>query len=116
MVNEGQRIPADCLVLESADFEVDEEPAKKLRLQRDENGDKINTGNLKLDHVSKKPYEPGYESNVSPFVKADSLTTRGQAKLLVCCTGEKSTRGARNEKLEDDSENTKLQNALKNLG
>jgi magnesium-transporting ATPase (P-type) len=32
MVSDGQRVPADCLVLESADFEVDEEPEKKLRL------------------------------------------------------------------------------------
>ena len=63
MISEGQRIPADFLVIESADFEVDEEPAKKLKLQRDENGEKIITGNLKLDHISKKPFlnEQGQE-------------------------------------------------------
>lgn len=30
MVSEGQRIPADCLVIESADLEVDENPDKTL--------------------------------------------------------------------------------------
>jgi len=108
MLKEGQRVPADCLVIESADFEVDEEPAKKLKLQRDADGNKINNGVLNLDHVQKKPYEPGHESNVSPFVRADSLVTRGEAKLIVCCTGKKSTRGDKSDKFEDDGENTKL--------
>jgi len=43
-----------------------------------------------------------------PFVRADALVTNGNAKLLVCCTGEKSTRGVTQSKLEDDSVNTKL--------
>ena len=52
-----------------------------------------------------------------PFVRCDSLCTGGSAKLLVCCVGDKSTRGPGNaKKLEDDSENTRLQNILKNLG
>ena len=43
-----------------------------------------------------------------PFVRADSLVTNGAAKLLICCTGERSTRGKTSKKLEDDSVNTKL--------
>ena len=49
-------------------------------------------------------------------MKADALVTEGTAKLLICCTGEKSSRGVINKKLEDDSVNTKLQTKLKNLG
>jgi magnesium-transporting ATPase (P-type) len=36
--------------------------------------------------------------------------------LLICCTGERSTRGVLSKKLEDDAVNTKLQQKLKNLG
>jgi Ca2+-transporting ATPase len=68
-----------------------------------------------LDSVSKAPYNSENDSLCDPFIRADALCTSGSAKLLVCCVGEKSTRGILSKKLEDDSINTKLQTKLKNL-
>ena len=41
MVKSGQRVPGDCLVLESSDFQVDENVDDKFRLVKDEEGNAI---------------------------------------------------------------------------
>lgn len=82
-------------------------------------GVKIEKQTLKFEGKRKAPYdaehESSYNDNLSPFIKADSLVTRGQGKLLVCCTGENSTRGVNTASIEDLNESTRLQDKLKNL-
>jgi len=41
LVSEGQRIPADCVVLESSDFTVDEEIENKFRLPENQDGQEV---------------------------------------------------------------------------
>lgn len=113
MVGPGQRVPGDCLVLDASDFKVDENVDEKFRLQKDDSGFHVKS-DVKLDAYPKAPYR-NERSTADPFVRADAMVTGGQATLLVCCTGERSTRGANSKKLEDDSVNTQLQQVLKNL-
>jgi magnesium-transporting ATPase (P-type) len=40
-VGPGQRVPGDCLVLESSDFKVDEDTDGKFRLVKDDEGNPI---------------------------------------------------------------------------
>lgn len=41
MVTAGQRVPGDCLVLESSDFQVDENVDDKFKLKLNEKGEAI---------------------------------------------------------------------------
>jgi len=38
-------------------------------------------------------YNRGNDGLNDPFVRADSLVVSGNGKFIVCCTGNKSTRG-----------------------
>jgi len=114
MVKAGQRVPGDALVLEASDFQVDENVDEKFKLQKDEEGNAKHV-DVQLDFVTKGPYFNESSLN-DPFIRADSLVTNGTGKLLICCTGERSSRGKVARKLEDDSVNTRLQTKLKNLG
>lgn len=113
-VSTGQRIPADCLVLESADFSVDENADTKFKSKVDDEGNTVYE-DVKLEYTAKGPYENENSQN-DPFVRADAIVTNGNAKLLVCCTGERSSRGDQSNDVEDDNVNTNLQTILKNLG
>jgi hypothetical protein len=93
---------------------VDENVNEKFKLQKDEEGNAKQV-DVSLDFVTKGPYLHDQSVN-DPFVRADSLVTNGAAKILICCAGERSTRGVSSKKLEDDSINTPLQTKLKNLG
>jgi hypothetical protein len=55
MLSAGQRVPGDCLVIESSDLTVDENVDDKFKLKRDEKGDVVK-GTVQLDHMSKAPY------------------------------------------------------------
>jgi len=60
MMHEGDRVPADCLVLESADFCVDEEVENKFRVDADEDGNEApKNGNIELDQIPKGPNDDG---------------------------------------------------------
>lgn len=83
-ITEGQKIPADCLVIESVDLEVDEEYASRMRANKEDeeiDGVKVEKQTLKFEGKRKAPYdaehESSYNDNLSPFIKADSLVTRG---------------------------------------
>jgi len=58
MVKEGQRIPADCLVIEAADLEVDEDPEEKLIKKVVKEGDP-KPEFIKLSRTPKAPFELG---------------------------------------------------------
>ena len=51
---------------------------------------------------------------MDPCLLAGSIIKRGQCKAIVCCVGENSSRGIRENKLETDKD-TALQTKLENL-
>lgn len=91
LLETGSRIPADCLVIESVGLEVDEPKDKK---------------------DASEPIKK--DSKVDPFLRSGGIVKSGNAKALVCCVGESSLRGTKDEKLNTD-ESTGLQLKLKNL-
>jgi len=100
LLETGARLPADCLVIESADLEaeethvVDGDESTKVRVSKSAAGADGSAGD--------------------PFLLADSLLTRGQCTAVVCCVGSTSTRGDSQRKLDTDTD-TRLQTKLKNL-
>ena len=81
LLDAGSRVPADCLILECSNLEVRE----------------INEyGELdELDvHKSVESIDEG-----DPFLKSDSIITKGACKAIVCCVGPNSTRGSEEKKL-----------------
>lgn len=93
ILSAGDRVPADCLVLESSSLMVEE------KVPHEEENDKRKT---------KKSV------NGDPFLYADSLVQGGTCKALVMCVGPISTRGAKEEPINTDID-TNLQRKLKNL-
>lgn len=81
----GQRVPADCIVIESADLVIDETPndaTDEVQLKTKAPFRSLNYG----DHR-------GQPETGDPFLRADSMVSRGSCKVVVCCVGEHSTRG-----------------------
>jgi len=73
MIDTGARVPADCLVITSADLEVTEASS--------------NNNDMALEsYRPKQPVGPddGEESRKDPFLYADSLIVRGKCKAVVC--------------------------------
>ena len=108
-MEEGQRVPADCVVIESADLVIDETP-----------NDATDEVNLK----TKAPFRSlNYEDHRGqpeagdPFLRADSMVSRGSCKAVVCCVGENSSRGRDGaDQANELNQDTRLQKKLKNLG
>jgi len=100
LLETGARLPADCLVIESADLEAEE-------IHTSEDGEESTR------KVSKCAAEAEGVA-VDPLLLADSLVTRGQCKAVVCCVGSQSSRGTKQRKLDTDTD-TRLQAKLKNL-
>lgn len=91
LLETGGRVPADCIVLEAADLEVDEPargPNEEARLVKKSRAMENEDGELEGD----------------PFLTAGSLITRGQCKVVVCCVGAQSTRGIKDRKLDTDQD------------
>ena len=92
----GQKIPADCVVIDSFELQVHEDLKNKL----EDESQKVNKGSL--------------EKREDPFLYAGSIITQGSCKAVVCCVGEHSSRGIIDEKLDTESD-TPLQKKLRNL-
>ena len=93
LLSAGDRVPADCLVLESSSLTVEQ------RIQTEE-------------EIDRKPVNKAVHGD--PFLFADSLVQRGTCKALVLCVGPISSRGPREEQINTDID-TNLQRKLKNL-
>lgn len=72
ILNAGDKVPADCIVISSSNLEVEEEGAGTL--QKDEKH--------------------------APFLRADSFILKGSVRAVVVCVGENSTRGAEAKPIE----------------
>lgn len=97
----GDKIPADCLVLESANLTVSE----VTRVDDDD------------EDVSKITYtDLAKNKDHAPFLYADSFVKQGICKALVCCVGEHSSRGIIGIKHDVSDQQTELKDKLGNIG
>lgn len=95
----GDKVPADCLVLESANLAVSE----CTRFDEDE------VTRLSYTDLAKN-------KDQAPFLYADSFIKQGICKALVCCVGEHSTRGVIGIKHDVSDQQTELTQKLSNIG
>ena len=76
LLETGQRVPADCIIINSVDMKVDEEPEDD-----------------KVAHKPKAARDPQGEPGADPFLRSDSLVVRGTCKAVVAAVGANSSRG-----------------------
>ena len=95
-IEQGMKIPADCILLDGIDLSCDESAM---------------TG--EPDQMEKSAVtESNYEFNPDPFLVGKSLVAQGQGTAMVCCVGTNSRSGQAEEKLQTEEEQTPLQQKL----
>ena len=101
LLKQGDSKPADCLLLDGDDVQVDESNI---------------TG--ESAHVKKEPFTGNGNSKAAPcpFLIGDSMLVMGKGTAVVCCVGQNTQTGEVEEKLfEDDTEGTPLQHKLERV-
>ena len=95
-LEQGMRVPADCLLIEGIDVACDESAM---------------TG--EPEHMEKSHVNDGnYESNPDPFLLAKSLIVKGMGTAIVCAVGVNTRTGMAEEKLNTEEDETPLQQKL----
>jgi len=94
----GDKVPADCLVMTSANLIV-QEPVGQVG----------EGGPIAYDKLEKTASE-------DCFLYTDSFVQTGVCKALVCCVGESSSRGAYDTKFDTREQVTELSKKLDNIG
>ena len=93
----GDKVPADCLVVESVNLHVKEA--------------------FKNNEDNSITFQDMYkDKQQDPFMFADSYIKSGTCKALVCCVGENSTRGVHDVALDVGEKQTELMDRLDNIG
>lgn len=92
-LEQGMRIPADCILLEGIDISCDESAMTG-------EPDQMEKSNVTADN---------YEHNPDPFLLGKTLICNGQGIALVCCVGNNSRSGMAEEKLQTEEDQTPLQ-------
>ena len=69
-LKQGDHIPADCLLIESDEFQTDESNI---------------TG--ESEHLKKSPFIENSNPPNDPFLLADSMVVNGKGVAVVCCVG-----------------------------
>lgn len=95
-LEQGMRIPADCILLEGIDISCDEAAMTGEPDQMEKTG--ITNDN--------------YEHNPDPFLLGKTLICNGQGVAMVCCVGNNSRSGMAEEKLQTEEDQTPLQQKL----
>ena len=98
LLEQGARVPADCLLLEGQDITVDESMYNE---------------ELKKAVPKSAATEENYGSDA--FLLSNSLVATGSGKAVVLVVGKDSRRGIHEERLDTESK-TPLQTKLQNLG
>lgn len=98
-IEQGMRIPADCILLEGIDVSTDESAMTGEPDQMEKNG--VTAAN--------------YEHNVDPFLLGKTLVCQGQGTAMVCCVGTNSRSGMAEEKLQTEEDQTPLQQKLESI-
>ena len=83
LLSSGSKVPADCLVINSFDLQV-------------EDGD---ADDDQLEDEQRKEQKGSIEEGGDPFLRAGSIIEKGSCKAVVCCVGVHSTRGIIEPKL-----------------
>ena len=95
-IEQGMKIPADCILLDGIDISCDESAM---------------TG--EPDQMEKSAVtESNYEFNPDPFLLGKTLVAQGQGTAMVCCVGVNSRSGQAEEKLQTEEDQTPLQQKL----
>jgi P-type E1-E2 ATPase len=95
-IEQGMKIPADCILLDGIDISCDESAM---------------TG--EPDQMEKSSVtESNYEFNPDPFLLGKTLVAQGQGTARVCCVGVNSRSGQAEEKLQTEEDQTPLQQKL----
>jgi len=95
-IEQGMKIPADCILLDGIDISCDESAM---------------TG--EPDQMEKSSVtESNYEFNPDPFLLGKTLVAQGQGTAMVCCVGVNSRSGQAEEKLQTEEDQTPLQQKL----
>lgn len=95
----GNRVPTDCILIESTDFATDESPL---------------TG--EPEQVEKSAVtEDNYTSNPNPFLLGKTLIVSGTGTAMICAVGCNSRSGMAEEKLNIEDEETPLQHKLETI-
>ena len=97
----GDKVPADCLVLSSANLHVRE--VKQNVELNDDAPTEFEWTELRKDNTA------------SPFLFADSFVLAGTCKAVVCCVGQNSTRGIEDTVYNTREEDTELTEKLVNI-
>ena len=98
----GDKVPADCLVLSSANLAVNEPQPR----------------NVDEEEAAGEPeYDNGIAKDAQndPFLYADSYISRGICKVLICVVGQNSTRGIKDTKYDTTENVTELSQRLDNI-
>lgn len=96
----GDKIPADCLVVESANLRVKE--AKTWINNEDE--------------TEFEWYECNKNTQENPFLFCDSFVVGGTCKAMIACVGEHTQRGIQDTVFDISQDKTELTNKLDNIG
>lgn len=87
-IEQGMKIPADCIMLEGIDIACDESAM---------------TG--EPDQMEKTSVtDRSYETNPDPFLLGGALVAQGQGVAMVCCVGVNSRSGMAEEKLQTEED------------
>lgn len=98
-LNQGDRVPTDCILIASTDFATDESPL---------------TG--EPEQVEKQNVtEETFESNPNPFLLGKTLIVSGTGRAIICAVGGNSRSGMAEEKLNIEDEETPLQSKLETI-
>lgn len=98
-LNQGDRVPADCLILEEINMVVDESiyyPGNEEAYSRF----KEESRNWLCNEMGNYIVEDNHREHPDPFLLTDSKIMKGQGKAIVCCVGE-NTILAKNRKPGD---------------
>lgn len=113
-VQAGDRVPADCILLEEANVKVDQSMYNPIETEV------AKDVSLKFGEAQQREgqqEEDNHKENPDPFLLAASMVMAGSGKALVCCVGE-NTRLARSTNQEDlviKEQQTSLEEKLEEL-
>jgi Ca2+-transporting ATPase len=80
-IQQGNRIPADCILIEEMNITVDES-------MYDTSTTTQNYVAKEISHVTMDSYNPdNHKDNPDPFLYSDTKVMSGQGKALVCAVG-----------------------------
>jgi Ca2+-transporting ATPase len=113
-LTQGDRVPADCIILDEINLTVDQSAYKK--------GDNVKKGESQVHHIKdagsgKEVISDNHKSNPDNILYSDTKIMRGEARAVVCAVGEHTllSRGRKKEQLVMKQENTELEQKLEKV-